>query len=405
MDYLGGNQVVLDLDSSSTHDNAGPFRMVVHNFSRYADTVETLPILERIKLVVIADFIVESFLPGNLPVMGVKLIGHADFDPQRERREPGFLQRISDKRATDVETELLNRVDRGTWVFNPRKNGFRPDRMRWLSWGVADREPAEENIRRGRTIANMTEEDRKLNRRVEIFLEPGPTPVPDNDLADKILDALKNWQRDHPPGDGPPPLPPWMWDPNFPGPGPRNRNEYNDFKCAMLDKLKSFDVDKAVDTLKDMFLKDPSQTNDWTNSVRQMIDEIDKRRREGLKEWWRDDDCPQPPGPLPVKRPRLIVEPRVVNITRGGDAKIKVTVQDRPYAGSIQIDLRVLPLKVTAPRRAIPSYQDFVEIPLDAAADAPVTTERSVFADATYPDKGSPVGGNLKSDLFTVNVQ
>jgi len=403
MDYLGGNQVVFDLDSRSTHDNPGPFRMVVHNFSRYADTVQALPILERIKLVIVIDFIVESFLPGNLPVMGVKLIGHADFDPQRERREPGFLQRISEKRAADVKTGLLNSVDRGTWVFGGRKTGPRPDRIRWLSWGVADREPAEENIKRRRTIANMTEEDRKLNRRVQIFLEPAATPVPPpTDLGDIILEILKNWQRDH--RGELPPLPPWFWDPNFPGPGPRNRNEYNDFKCAMLDKLKSFDVDTAVDTLKDMFLKDPSQTNDWTNSVRQMIDEIDKRRREGQKEWWKDDDCPQPPGP-PVKRPRLIVEPRVVNITRGGDAKVKVTVRDRPYTGSIQIDLRVLPPKVTAPRRAIPSYQDFVEIPLDAAADAPVTTERSVFADASYPDKGNPEGGNLKSDLFTVNVQ
>jgi hypothetical protein len=34
MDYLGGNQAVFDLDSRSTHDNPGPFRMVVHNYSR-----------------------------------------------------------------------------------------------------------------------------------------------------------------------------------------------------------------------------------------------------------------------------------------------------------------------------------------------------------------------------------
>jgi len=372
--------------------------MVVHSFSRYAETVGALPILERIKLVIVRDFIVESFLEGNLPILGVKLIGHADFDPERERREPGFLQRISEHRASEVMTELQRSVDKATWTFGGRKNGPKPSQIRWVPSGVADKEPAEENIQRKRTHANMTEEDRKLNRRVGIFLEPGPTPVPPaKDLWDLILKAMENWRWHY--WHDPPPLPPWFWDPNFPGPGPKNKDEYTNFKCSVLEQLKKFDVDTAISTLKDMFLKDPSQTNDWTNSVRQMVDEIDKRRREGLKEWWKDDDCPQPQPP-PPKRPRLIVEPRVVNISRGGDAKIKVTVLDRPFGGSIQIDLRNLPAKVTAPRRAIPAYQDFCEIPLDAAADAPVATERFVFADADFPGVVT-----LKSDGFTINVQ
>jgi hypothetical protein len=371
--------------------------MVVHNCSRYAETVASLPILERIKLVVVIVFIVECFLPGNLPVMGVKLMGHADFDPERERREPGFLERISEKRAAEVLTELKNSVDRGTWVFGGRKAGPDPAQIRWLSWGVADREPAEENIKRKRTIANMTEADRMLNRRVEIFLEPGATPVPQpTDLGDLILRILRDWYRDH--GGNAPPIPP-PFDPNFPGPGPRNKGEYNAFKCAMLDQLKKFDVDTALSSLKDLILKDPSQTNDWTNSFRQMVDEIAKRVKEGQKEWWRDDDCPQPPPP-PVKKPRLVVEPRVVNIARGGNAKVKVTVLDRPYAGMIQITLRNLPAKVTAPPRAIYDFPNFVEIPLDAAADAPVTTESFVFAEAYYR-----AGETLKSDGFTVNVR
>src|SRR4030095_9189878 len=102
MNYLGGNQVVIDLDSRSTHDMLGPFRMVVRGFSRYAETAHSLPLLEQIKLVIVADFVVESFLPGNLPVTGMRLIGHADTDPEREHREPGFLQRISEKRASEI---------------------------------------------------------------------------------------------------------------------------------------------------------------------------------------------------------------------------------------------------------------------------------------------------------------
>ena len=81
MKYTGRNQAIFDLDRFSRHDMPGPFRMVIHKFSRYAETVESLPLLERMKLVLVTDFVVESFLPGNLPIMSIQLIGHADTDP------------------------------------------------------------------------------------------------------------------------------------------------------------------------------------------------------------------------------------------------------------------------------------------------------------------------------------
>lgn len=173
MKYVGGNQIVTPLDMFSRHDMLGPFRMVVHKFSRYAERVQSLPLLERMKLVLVTDFVVESFLPGNLPIASIQLIGHADTDPQREHRQPGFLMRISKKRAELVTDYLKKDVAwrTGIWLRTS-------DKIAWLpSWVGAD-DPAEENRKRNKTHASMIEKDRELNRRVEIFLEPGPTPVP-----------------------------------------------------------------------------------------------------------------------------------------------------------------------------------------------------------------------------------
>jgi hypothetical protein len=389
MDYTGGNQLIVDLDMNSTHDTQGPFRTVVRGFSRYAETVDSLPLLERIKMVIVTDFVIESFLPGNLPIVGMRLIGHADTDPQREQREPGFVQGISEKRAAEIERVLRKDIARGTWIYVGRV-GPTPDKIRWAVSGVGASQPDEENVKRKKTHANMTEQDRKLNRRVEILLAAGSTPVPQpqaNDPWEMIRKAIQEWLAQRPK------LP---WDRL---PGPKNREDYTTFKCNALEQLKKFDVDTALSSLKDMILKDPSQSSDWTNSLRQMVDEIDKRRRESQKEWWKDDDCPQQP-PDPTRKARLLVEPRIVNLKRGGEAIVKVSVVDRPYAGPIEVTLRNLPPKVTAPKRAIPTYQNYTEIPLDAEADAPVTNVPSVFAEAYYPNVVT-----LLSDTFTVSVR
>jgi hypothetical protein len=93
MKFVGRNQVVFDLDFSATHGSPGPFRMIVRGFSRYRTTVESLPILEKIRLVVTADFIAESFRLGSLPIVSAKIIGHADFDAQLGRVSSSRLAR------------------------------------------------------------------------------------------------------------------------------------------------------------------------------------------------------------------------------------------------------------------------------------------------------------------------
>jgi hypothetical protein len=189
--YTGTNQKLVDLDGTTSHTNPGPIRLVVRNFHRYSKLLDTLPIDENIRLAVVADFIAASYRPGSLPVLGVRLIGHADKDFQRG---PLFEQQISQERAQAVEARLRNDVDIRTFTFSivktvPNPNMPRPSAIRWISTGVGATQPDEENVRRHKTPENMTEEDRKLNRRVEIILEPGNTLVPNNDY-DLIIRSL-----------------------------------------------------------------------------------------------------------------------------------------------------------------------------------------------------------------------
>jgi hypothetical protein len=85
-----------------------------------------------------------------------------------------------------------------------------------------------------------------------------------------------------------PPLPPWFWKPNFPPPKP---DEWKRIKKEIKEALhlKNIDLDTIIDSLKDAISKDPSNGG-WTDDLRQLVDELDKARREGNKEWWKDDD-------------------------------------------------------------------------------------------------------------------
>lgn len=191
----------------------------------------------------------------------------------------------------------------------------------------------------------------------------------------------------------------------FPGilnlPGPLNRDEYISLKCMILEKLKIFQLEDALKTL--FSLKDPGESA-LTTILREISDGIEKQRRAG-EDWWKNDDCPQP-SPAPIKNAKLVTEHRIYDLKRGGTTDIKVSVVNRPDKRPIQVTLGDLPDKVTAPKRAIPPDRDYVVIPLDAEADAPVTIKRSVFAEgnnAQFVIRKEDIF--LKSDMFTVNVQ
>src|SRR5262252_3644627 len=75
-------------------------------FDRYSDDTWKLPEGQYQKLVRIADEIAASVKPPGKPVARIVVVGHADMDPARERLEPGFLQSISEKRASAVSDRL-----------------------------------------------------------------------------------------------------------------------------------------------------------------------------------------------------------------------------------------------------------------------------------------------------------
>ncbi len=100
------------------------------------------------------------------------------------------------------------------------------------------------------------------------------------------------------------------------------------------------------------------------------------------------------------RKGRLTVDSRQVIVRKGAPAKLLVTIADRPYAGSIQVDLRVLPKGVRATRGAIPSYRNNTEIYLELEDGAPAGSSNAVFAEAYFPG-----GFNATSDMFTVVAQ
>ena len=125
---------------------------IVNGFSRYQNSVASLQEREQAKLRAIAGSIVRSYKPGCQPVRSVQLVGHADIDPQRERREPGYLERISRERARAVKQALERLIN----------NRAISSRIAWNIGGAGASQLVVPNPR--------TESDRMRNRRVHIWL-------------------------------------------------------------------------------------------------------------------------------------------------------------------------------------------------------------------------------------------
>src|SRR5689334_22937279 len=83
-----------------------PASETVRGFSRYQNTVASLPSKEQTKLKKVAGLLIRSVRLGCPSIMSVQLTGHADFDPWREQREPGFMYKISLERALAVKNAL-----------------------------------------------------------------------------------------------------------------------------------------------------------------------------------------------------------------------------------------------------------------------------------------------------------
>ena len=269
MKWMNQNQVLVELDSRTTHGDPRPLHVVVRGFSRYRDEVESLDVIEAIRLCVVTDFIVGSFDPGCLPITAIHVVGHADTDFQKGRV---FEQQISERRARSVQTYLKKEVDRNTWTFSILQTPPPPTpgipTAATIDWktprGVGASQPDPENVKRRKTPQNMSEEDRRRNRRVEIILEPGDSPMPgvSGDRVRKILDDMFHgrFRMPVPPPPPVPPLPPWMWDPKI-MPKPVDTVGWDRFCDKVKDWLESHHIDPGpfLDWLKGLVFPD----NKW----------------------------------------------------------------------------------------------------------------------------------------------
>jgi hypothetical protein len=129
---------------------------VIRGFSQYGDEIALLPKREQEKLAAIATEIArrKSGAPGVAPVAQVIVVGHADMDAAREKREPGFLQLISEERAAAVVLNLSCQA--GGFALIPSGRGAR--------------DLAVPNAR--------TEAERACNRRVEVVLVSSAESLP-----------------------------------------------------------------------------------------------------------------------------------------------------------------------------------------------------------------------------------
>jgi hypothetical protein len=271
----------------NSHNDIRPIRAKIRNFPRYAASLSDLPLEENIRLVAVADFIATSFRPRALPIVQVEIVGHADKDFQRGS---AFEQSISEERARLIEASLRKR----TFTFSLSKASLhvaRPATIQWSVWGVGAKEPDDQNVMRGKNPSNMTEQDRKLNRRVEIFLKPSTQRMP-FDPEQTLFDILD-------PGPVspilPPSLPDWFWH-WLPAP---NKNEWERVKKQIQGWVKfrlpfapdwsmSFDTHLLIETAMDELVPDPPPQR-WDN-VLQGADEADKARTTHAKEGAGSDD-------------------------------------------------------------------------------------------------------------------
>jgi hypothetical protein len=284
----------VDFTGSNSHNDHTPIRAKIRNFPSHATVLSSLPIDENIKLRMLAQFVIESFSPGSLPILEIEIVGHADTDAQRGH---AFEQTISEQRARLVAA----RLQRDTWTQDlspPNALIPRPSRIRWSVRGVGSKEPDDENVKRGKNASNMSEHDRRLNRRVEIFLRPGAVPVPFDQLMRDVIDWFVHSK---PPWHPPMTIPPGPPQPNWFGPGPPLKrpmtvDQRRAFRKMLKEALQrkagpnwtlNFDPSPLYDMLKEFFLPDNPQ-GDWRDSFSRALDEEGQRERN--KERPRDEE-------------------------------------------------------------------------------------------------------------------
>jgi outer membrane protein OmpA-like peptidoglycan-associated protein len=146
-----------------------PTRAVVFGFPRYSVAIESLPPREQDKVKSIARLIARSSRPGCRPVRHVQIVGHADRDLQRGS---AFEKKVSLQRALAAQRALQGLLS-GYAVSLP---------IVWNRVGVGAARPA--------VPAAATEQQRALNRRVEILVGARRPPVPSIEELGRITGLI-----------------------------------------------------------------------------------------------------------------------------------------------------------------------------------------------------------------------
>jgi hypothetical protein len=251
----------------------------VGGFGRYHETARSLPLIEQIKLSVLSAFVVDSYQPGNYPVVEVALIGHADTDFQRGKK---FELQISEKRAQEIEQALRTAVEK----LAPIQILIGPSlkSIKWRTSGVGATEPHPDNVRARKTPQNMTENDRKRNRRVEILMTHSATAFPG--APNEVIRIFLTFAEALALGKLPPPpsLPPWMWDPKImPKPG---TPAYEKLKADVEKALENVDtktVLASISELRERLGKDKEEEV-WLHDFLKSVEDDIKRDREEKKD-------------------------------------------------------------------------------------------------------------------------
>jgi peptidoglycan hydrolase-like protein with peptidoglycan-binding domain len=130
-------------------------QQTIYGWSQYRRRVEELPADQQAILKGIGDTIIASYKPGGQPVRTVKIYGHADWDtPRNPQRE----QQMSDERAQMIANWLRDYIGSSIaaqLVWNIR--GFGATQLQ---------------------AQPTSEANRRQNRRVKIFINAPPGPLP-----------------------------------------------------------------------------------------------------------------------------------------------------------------------------------------------------------------------------------
>lgn len=142
-----------------------PHRETVSGFTRYSNSVKTLPPGERGKIEDIARRVVASHRQGRQAIRWIQTIGHADLDTPRRL---AVERKISFERALSVRTALAAAIERasraGPSVLAPLPPYSTRIQWEWSGLGASKLV----------VPAPRTEAERARNRRVEIILTPPP---------------------------------------------------------------------------------------------------------------------------------------------------------------------------------------------------------------------------------------